>query len=307
MKKIILVLTAAVVSLAILLNIARPGVAEKSCEEGVCLYGICDEGRGLQQLADCSKYWGRFKEGKFNGYGIVLAADGKLLEKGLWENGALTDKGECKGNCVNGRGTLSYGDGSEYTGSFKNRMFHGQGRMTWPGGDSFEGKWENDDYADGLFTYEDGSYKGKFKMRAYHGRGVWIVDDQKWEGTWKDGKADGEFNVQYIESGGQTVKIRAWFKNGYIDGKCVLSTDSERIEGVLHPLPPDEEGTVDYEGEVTWTFGDGYKYVGEVRSFQAALGGILGLVPYGEGVMYDASGKVTKKGHFDWMNSEGEN
>lgn len=306
MKKIFMFLTAIITaSNALYFNIAASqdatdtqGNHNNRCEENKCLYGDCENGRGLLQMADCTKFWGRFTDGRFNGYGIITSGSGKLLKKGLWENGELTDTGQCTGNCINGEGTISYSDGSSYKGSFKNGMFHGQGRMTWEGGDSFEGKWENDDYSDGLFTYGDGStYRGTFKMRYYNGKGVQVKYERKWDGEWKDGNPEGK--LVYTDSY-SNIKITGNWKKGELRGKCTIYQQNDRIEAEIYPLEevydPGGEKIIDLGGKGTWYYEDGSKYVGDIRTFFCCYG--ENFVRYGKGILYDKTGKMIRSGDF---------
>lgn len=49
-----------------------------------------------------------------------------------------------KGNCINGRGTKTYPDGSKYIGQFKNGLSEGQGTLLLPNGDKYVGKFKQD-------------------------------------------------------------------------------------------------------------------------------------------------------------------
>ena len=75
------------------------------------------------------------------------------------------DTGTCiKGNCANGRGTMTSPDGENYVGEWKDGKFNGQGNYTYPSGKNYLGE-----FKDGLFnglgtlTYSDGRVD----------RGVW--------------------------------------------------------------------------------------------------------------------------------------
>ena len=68
--------------------------------------------------------------------------------------------------------TLTWLDGSKYTGQWLNQMKNGLGTQTWHNGDKYEGQWLNDkQYGYGKATYTDGTIK---------------------EGLWKDGEFIGE-------------------------------------------------------------------------------------------------------------------
>ena len=49
-----------------------------------------------------------------------------------------------QGNCSNGQGTFTRGDGAKYVGEFKDDLFYGQGTLTLPNGDKYVGEWKDD-------------------------------------------------------------------------------------------------------------------------------------------------------------------
>ena len=64
----------------------------------------------------------------------------------------VDDGRDCiKGDCVNGKGTLTFPDGQKYVGEFKGSNFHGQGTLIFPDGTKEVGE------------YKDGMYVGKEK------------------------------------------------------------------------------------------------------------------------------------------------
>jgi hypothetical protein len=65
-------------------------------------------------------------------------------------------EGEMKDNRKHGKGTLKY-NGNEYTGYFKNDLFDGKGKLTFADGTVFEGNFTNGVYMKGI-EFTDGSY-----------------------------------------------------------------------------------------------------------------------------------------------------
>ena len=55
-----------------------------------------------------------------------------------------TANAECKGNCVNGKGTQTFPNGYKYVGEWKNEKRHGQGTETWLSGEKWVGEFGND-------------------------------------------------------------------------------------------------------------------------------------------------------------------
>jgi len=66
---------------------------------------------------------------------------------------------------INGQGTYTYADGSEYVGEFRDGKYHGQGTYTFSNGDKYVGELRNDKHhGQGTYTYSNGSkYVGKFR------------------------------------------------------------------------------------------------------------------------------------------------
>ena len=49
-----------------------------------------------------------------------------------------------EGNCTNGEGTFTWGNGEKYVGEYKDNKRHGQGTYTAPNGKVDRGIWQND-------------------------------------------------------------------------------------------------------------------------------------------------------------------
>lgn len=75
--------------------------------------------------------------------------------------------------------TLSYEDGSIYTGEVVDGFPQGQGTFTWPDGDSYVGNFENGiQNGQGTYTFANGDrYVGEYKDGKYHGQGTFTFAD----------------------------------------------------------------------------------------------------------------------------------
>lgn len=103
-----------------------------------------------------------------------------------------TYTGQIKNNIPHGEGTLTYPDGTEYVGQWKDGKEHGQGIVRWRvdgdtawySGEWVDGKW----HGNGIFSYPDGTkYEGKWKEGERHGQGVETYNGTEKVGEWKDG------------------------------------------------------------------------------------------------------------------------
>ena len=111
-----------------------------------CLQGNCDNGNGIYQWPDGSRYEGGFKDNKFHGHGTYQWADGKKYV------------GEFSNDKRNGFGTYSWPNGSRYKGGWKDGTRHGNGTFTWANGSKYEGEWyDGQKRGLGIYTFPDGS------------------------------------------------------------------------------------------------------------------------------------------------------
>jgi len=118
---------------------------------------------------------------------------------------------ECKGNCVNGQGTMEWSNGDKYTGEWKNSETHGQGTIEWSNGDKYVGEWKN----------------GKM-----HGEGTmsW-AGGKSWSGMWKNNeKVDYVFRDNlYTDCDILTKKDPTTFKNLVFKKKKQLLIFDKRV------------------------------------------------------------------------------
>ena len=100
---------------------------------------------------------------------------------------------ECTdGDCINGRGTMTYATGHKYTGEFKDGIRHGAGILHMPGGRKIVGVWENNEITSGTYTEPDGTvYEGQWLFRERNGQGtLTFPDGRKYVGDFKSPKND---------------------------------------------------------------------------------------------------------------------
>jgi hypothetical protein len=110
------------------------------------------DGQGTFTYQDGSKYVGEFKNGEIvqnNSQATPQTDNSKLAPDAvtLPSNPPDETQPHCiKGNCINGRGTQTYPDGSKYIGQFKNGLSEGQGTLILSNGDKYVGKFKQDKF-----------------------------------------------------------------------------------------------------------------------------------------------------------------
>eukprot|EP01094_Clydonella_sp_ATCC50884_P025630 TRINITY_DN680_c0_g1_i1.p1 TRINITY_DN680_c0_g1~~TRINITY_DN680_c0_g1_i1.p1 ORF type:complete len:318 (-),score=57.23 TRINITY_DN680_c0_g1_i1:298-1251(-) len=80
-----------------------------------------------------------------------------------------------------------------YEGETKNGMKHGMGTLTWDDGDQYVGEFKNDEKTNGTFRWRGGdTYTGEWKQSLMHGRGTYTYKNRRtYEGEWVQGYKQG--------------------------------------------------------------------------------------------------------------------
>lgn len=151
-------------------------------------------------------------------------------------------------NCVNGRGSIIFYDGSRYVGQFKEGELHGQGTITFPDGSKYSGEfWNGEINGQGAMAFSnDSEYVGEFKDGALCGRGtITFSDGSFYEGQFKDDNYHGK-GAWFSPYG---IRYEGQFKNGKFDGQGIYSLpDGSRYIGYFK----DDS----FHGQGTWAVGD---------------------------------------------------
>ncbi|ORX53912.1 hypothetical protein BCR36DRAFT_284289 [Piromyces finnis] len=147
-------------------------------------------------------YVGEWKNGKFNGYGILkYDPKGKSYYEGEWLNNNKHGKGKMvyasgnvytgdwKNNLKDGFGKMEFKNkNEEYVGFWKNNLPNGKGIYTWnldsplncqyPIHNQYEGDWDNGKkWGRGIFRYSSGAiYEGEWIDNMKHGIGIYISE-----------------------------------------------------------------------------------------------------------------------------------
>ena len=170
-------------------------------------------------------YKGSWKQGRFNGKGILKYKNGNVYE-GSFKNGAkngfgrlISIKGyEYHGNWICGKQTgecqVYYKNGDIYSGSFLNGMRQGYGELfTNNNFRNYKGYWDKDTInGEVSITSEDWSFKGHYNHFNLHAEGQLIYKDQSsYLGSLIDFKKKG--NGTYSLASGE--QINGYWTNDY--------------------------------------------------------------------------------------------
>lgn len=93
--------------------------------------GFEKQGYGTAKLPDGSVYKGQFREGLFNGRGVLVKRNGYRYE------------GQFKDGFPHGTGVEILGDGTRYEGRFRNGRWHGTGTVVWKDGTRYTGRFRD--------------------------------------------------------------------------------------------------------------------------------------------------------------------
>jgi hypothetical protein len=206
------------------------------CAQGSCLKGSCTAGYGEYRFENGDLYKGQFKNGRFEGQGILYFKNGdKYL--GNWVasqrqgRGRLefADKSVYVGAFVNdkmdGEGERTYPDGSRYTGAWRNNQREGEGKLQLANGEILQGIWKSDQYQAswgsilypgdtinlrncntdycsggiGKFTYSNGNrFVGDFRDGRPEGTGIlYYKGGDRYEGDWRRDAPNGKGVMHY--------------------------------------------------------------------------------------------------------------
>lgn len=167
-------------------------------------------------------------EGTWSADGMV---EGTLtFANGSTYTGTFADGTFCSGDFDS---ETTFASGGTYVGSIRQSKRGGKGVFVWENGDSFSGTWEDDQMADGTYTFADG--------RCY-------------KGTFKDNKYDtGVFSLDTLASDKGFSSFEATFTSGKLTGFDFKTTSGLSYDG-------------DINGSASITYKSGNKYVGKVKN-----------------------------------------
>ena len=167
---------------------ADPKPEEVSTWNGTCPGGPAEgEGEGECRYAEgaearVSSFGGTLREGRLNGRGFTVTADGGRYD------------GEFRDDRRHGRGVETFADGDRYEGEYRNDRFHGRGIYSMAAGDRYEGEWQDDRRnGRGVTTFASGErYDGEWRDGRQEGYGTYSWSNgRRYEGGWVANRPDG--------------------------------------------------------------------------------------------------------------------
>ncbi len=263
------------------------------------------DGQGILREAWGDIYFGGFKDNKADGYG----------RQDFFESGGYFE-GEVKNDYLNGKGTYLSANGCKREGTFKDHDLHGEGKVTCEGGYYSEGTYKKDIlngegkiiFANGtkyIGSFKDGDLNGKGRIEWNNGSiefGNFINDELNGKGTYLysgGNKYVGDF-VNGIRTGKGTF---TWvngdrYEGDFVDGKLSGKGTTYYIDGEKH------EGQYqngEFDGKGTYTSETGNKYIG---NFLDGNKSGYGVFTWSDGEKYTGQWKnnTFHKGEYHYAN-----
>ena len=270
-----------------------------------------ENGNGKAEFSDGDKYEGQWKDGEIKGQGIYIWKDGDKYDGGVIPNNNSKHQYILR----NGNGTMTWTNGDQYIGDWKNDKKDGQGILTSKG-NKYEGDWKNDKQnGSGEYTWKNGEvYNGDWKDGKQNGSGKMNYSDGNiYDGEWLDDKKNGTGTMKwpngdkyigawvndkryglgkkYTADG--TIFDGEWINNSMNGRGTQLFPDKRKFAGVFKNglvsigKMIDPDGTV-YEGEfIADSLNDNNRYT--------PLRNGKGICTYADGTKYDGHWKEGKK------------
>lgn len=171
-----------------------------------CVSGDCINGEGTMIYSNNAKYWGNWKDGKREGYGVMVwyGAEQAAIYRGNWSN----DK-------RNGLGTYCWPSGNKYEGNWLDSKSSGHGTYYWPSGNAFVGEFINDVRTENGTIIENAIKKGCVSGDCNNGYGkYYYTDGAAYDGYFKNGKREGKGKIVYWNDDNYEGDFINGLKNG---------------------------------------------------------------------------------------------
>ncbi|MDE7477160.1 MAG: hypothetical protein K2M91_04280 [Lachnospiraceae bacterium] len=185
------------------------------------------QGAYVTYRSDHSRFVCRAKDGKADGLGVTIKADGKKVFS-EWKNGKLVKNnintwtaddgasyiGEKKGKTIDGYGACIYKNGAVSVGNFVNGVHEGEAYIYWPDTDSyFDGQYKAGKYhGEGAVYYRNGNYfKGTYNNGEWDEGRYYYYGEGWFDGTFQSGKFDTGSYTKILEDKSTSIEN---YKNG---------------------------------------------------------------------------------------------
>lgn len=142
---------------------------------------------GVYKFTNGGRYEGDFRQGKFNGKGLLVFQSGGEY------------RGEFKENHFDGKGNYTSANDNKYVGYFRKSKFHGNGTETWANGDKYSGNYQKGNaHGEGTYIWQNGNkYVGEYKAGKFHGKGKLLIGNQHYVGNWQDNILMGKIGLKF--------------------------------------------------------------------------------------------------------------
>ncbi len=168
--------------------------------------------------------------------------------------------GKWRGGIISGEGVFVDSDGTEYTGSFVNKLFHGKGSIRYPDGTKYSGDWfEGKMQGRGSLTLSNGdTYIGEFREDQFNGDGTLTkANGDIYSGFWVNGALNGQGSLTTKKG---LLYVGSFSDNLFHGNGNLTYPDSRHYEGGF--------SNGKYHGKGIETFATGKQYSGQFMDGQ---------------------------------------
>ena len=187
----------------------------------LALFGVRYSTVTLKSDGSTVRFFGIAKDGEpYNGWISYSTGEKGSLKEGTtitYSDGSVYT-GPTDDGLRTGKGTIKYKNGDKYEGTFADNKKNGYGIMTYANGDKYEGSFINDKReGTGTMTYADGStYVGEYKNDRKNGKGVMTtIGESVYDGNFVDDIKNGYGVMTYANGDIYEGNFKNDMRNGH--------------------------------------------------------------------------------------------